>query len=573
MDIKLKKYKKPVFIAIFAVCVLSLLTACVTFTGWIKAGNLYYAWYEPGLYLERKGAPIWRIENWGHEMQVWLVVTIVAVVLALACLTYLLFTVGEKGEDEKIQLNGFDKFFTEFQLICIIFLLVNAGGMFLANIDTFIYEDFGEREQYLTSAEMVITIPVGLIAAILGLALILSCAKKLKAGTFISNSFCLWIFGKIQDIYMGGSTMHKVVLVAIGICLLSATIFLAPVVLILVLVYAPKMVKKYDAIKAGIKEVNSGNVEYKIPVDENSLGELDQLAMGINKVSEATNIAVQNEIKIQRMKTDLISNVSHDLKTPLTSMVTYIDLLKTTGLDNERAPEYLEILSEKTNRLRFLTEDLFEAAKASSGATKVRFSRVDLQSLVNQGLGEMDQRIKDANLEFILTTKQDRSYVNADGQLVWRVIENLLGNALKYSMENTRVYIDIKEKETPDGQPNMIVMEMKNISKYPLNIDANDLTERFKRGDEARTTEGSGLGLAIAKDLAKLMDGELALEIDGDMFKARVMLQVASIDQPITPDFSKEEKAAELEAEIEMSGVTKTEEEIKEKDSEETPKE
>lgn len=269
-------------------------------------------------------------------------------------------------------------------------------------------------------------------------------------------------------------------------------------------------------------EVNEGNLNYKIPTEGED--ELDQLAAGINRISEAASNAVDNEIKNQRMKTDLISNVSHDLKTPLTSMVTYIDLLKNEGLDSENAPKYVDILEQKTNQLQKLTEDLFEAAKASSGAIPVRMGKVDLLSLVNQGLGEMDQRMEDSGLEVIMGSPKERYLVNADGQLLWRVLENLLGNVIKYSQENTRVYINIKEIESAPGLTNMVLLEIKNISKHSLNINPSELMERFKRGDSSRTTEGSGLGLAIAKDLMKLMSGWLELDIDGDLFKARIML-------------------------------------------------
>jgi signal transduction histidine kinase len=229
-------------------------------------------------------------------------------------------------------------------------------------------------------------------------------------------------------------------------------------------------------------------------------------------------------MKNQRMKAELISNVSHDLKTPLTSMVTYIDLLKTEGLTSEGAPEYLDILDQKTNRLRQLTEDLFEAAKASSGAIPVKKEKVDMLSLINQGLGEMNQGILESGLEIIIKAELEKYYVCADGQLLWRVVENLLGNVLKYAQENTRVYINITEQGAHD-KPSMVVLEIKNISRQALNIEADELMERFKRGDESRATEGSGLGLAIAKDLVKLQGGWLDIKIDGYLFKATVMLE------------------------------------------------
>ena len=319
--------------------------------------------------------------------------------------------------------------------------------------------------------------------------------------------------------------MRKVVLGAVIIVLLSATVFLAPVVLAVILVFAPRFVRKVDAIKEGLDEVASGNLAYKIPVDESKNGELEEIARGINQISQGSHMAVQNEIKNQRMKTELISNVSHDLKTPLTSLVTYIDLLKTEGLTGKNAPEYLDVLESKTNRLCVLTDNLFEAAKAASGSMPVKLEKVELVSLVNQSLGEMNQRIQDSDLEFILNNKEENYFVWADGSLMWRVMENILGNALKYAMSNTRVYLDIKEGNGKDGQDSDIIqLEMKNVSKESLNMDPSELMERFTQGDESRNSEGSGLGLSITKDLMKLQNGWFEIKIDGDLFKCIVVL-------------------------------------------------
>jgi signal transduction histidine kinase len=350
--------------------------------------------------------------------------------------------------------------------------------------------------------------------------------KKLKAGTFLRQSLtAIFVLFLHRIFFRSGSTMQKVVIASILLILLSATVFLAPVVLVVVLVFAPKYVRKYDAIKQGVEEVRNGNLSYQIPVPEGDHSELDDIARNINQISEAVNITVQNELKNQRMKAELISNVSHDLKTPLTSMVTYIDLLKQEGLDSPRAMEYLDVLDNKTNRLRQLTEDLFEAAKAASGAMPVRLEKVELISLINQGLGELNEGINESGLEFILNNPKEKYYVWADGQLMWRVMENILGNVLKYAQPDTRVYMDVREEVGGEGtDPDMVIFEVKNISRQSLNIDAEELMERFKRGDEARSSDGSGLGLSIAKDLVKLQKGVFEVKIDGDLFKSIVVL-------------------------------------------------
>ena len=252
------------------------------------------------------------------------------------------------------------------------------------------------------------------------------------------------------------------------------------------------------------------------------------MAEGINDISQASNIAVQNELKNQRMKTELISNVSHDLKTPLTSMISYIDLMKQEGLDSPNAPEYLDIIDNKTQRLKDLTENLFEAAKASSGAIPVNMESIDLASLMTQSLAEMEERLSARGLQIQVKNECDDTHIMADGQLMWRVLENLLGNVSKYAMDNSRVYIDIRETEPKNAEAKkMVIFEVKNISGAPLNISADELMERFKRGDESRNTEGSGLGLAIAKDLVKLMNGVFEITVDGDLFKATVMMEKA----------------------------------------------
>ncbi len=362
--------------------------------------------------------------------------------------------------------------------------------------------------------------------------------RLIKDGQFFKNAVLYKLGSRLADLVAevinGKGMLRKALVISIAACLLSATVFMAPVVLIAILVFVPEWARRFDELKQGVDEVRSGNLTYKIPVREDKkAAELSRLAKGINEISEASNIAVQNELKNQRMKTELISNVSHDLKTPLTSMVSYVDLLKKEGPDSENAPQYLDILEQKTERLSKLTEDLFEAAKASSGAIPVNLEKVDLLALVNQSLGEMSKSIDESGLEFIINAPEERCFVTADGRLLWRVVENLLGNVIKYAQAQSRVYIDIKEMSKGKGANglqnghSMILLEVKNISKQALNIDPDELMERFKRGDESRTTEGSGLGLAIAKDLVRLMDGWFEIAIDGDLFKAKVMLNKA----------------------------------------------
>ncbi len=288
-----------------------------------------------------------------------------------------------------------------------------------------------------------------------------------------------------------------------------------------------RKVGRLAEIRAGVIEVKSGNLTNKIRVKEDENGpktDLDKLASDINQISEATNAAVQNEIKNQRLKTDLISNVSHDLKTPLTSMISYLDILEKEGLDSPDAPAHLAIVKEKTERLKTLTEELFEAAKASSGNIPCEISDIDVAALIDQSLAEMGDRLAKKKLKIKKNIKTDNTLVRADGKLLYRVFENLLSNISKYALDRSRVYIDVTE---PSASSDKLLIEVKNISKAELNISPDELMERFTRGDSSRNTEGSGLGLAIAKDLTTLMGGVFEISIDGDMFKASVLLNRA----------------------------------------------
>ena len=372
-----------------------------------------------------------------------------------------------------------------------------------------------------------------ILAIILALVCFVSLVKKLKAHKFWEKSLLGGIvITTTNSIKASDNFMKKYVGLLIGMSLLAVTGIGAILDLVLIFVFVPKKIRKLETIRDGVARVKAGELSHKIGVETNSAGnpatELDRLAADINCISEASEVAVRNELKNQRMKTELISNVSHDLKTPLTSMVSYIDLLKKEGLDSPNAPEYLKILDEKTERLRVLTEELFEAAKASSGAIPVNMEEIALGSIVSQSLGEMDPKLAARGLEAIVRNEcgsegaePGAPKVMADGQLLWRVMENLLGNVAKYALENSRVYVNISRS---DG----ILLEIKNISKEELNISEEELMERFTRGDESRNTEGSGLGLAIAKDLTRLMDGKFNITIDGDLFKASVLLQEAA---------------------------------------------
>lgn len=360
------------------------------------------------------------------------------------------------------------------------------------------------------------------LAAILELVIVCSITRKVKNGVFLKNiALCVFVRYMLDSVAGSVPLLALALGIPIGLVILGFS-WLTTILAIAGIVYfVPKWVKKYRLIREGLNEVRNGNFDKKIVLEGNRIGEFERVAEDINSISEAQALAIQREIKNQRLKTELISNVSHDLRTPLTSMVSYVDLLREEGLDSENADEYLDIIQKKTERLQKLTEDLFEAAKASSGDLPTDIQSVQVQSIVEQALVETSERIEERKVDVICNYRIENPKVMADGKLLWRVMENLLGNISKYALERSRAYIDVDEADE------MIRIEIKNISKEPLNISADELVERFKRGDESRNTEGSGLGLAIARDLTTLMGGEFGVTIDGDLFKITLYLKKA----------------------------------------------
>ncbi|MBQ9562032.1 MAG: HAMP domain-containing histidine kinase [Lachnospiraceae bacterium] len=267
------------------------------------------------------------------------------------------------------------------------------------------------------------------------------------------------------------------------------------------------------------EQIQDGSFDHKVP---ESLRSVQARTLGgyINNIGQGLENAVAEQVKSERLKTALITNVSHDIKTPLTSIINYVDLLKRMDLDNEKANGYLEILNNKSWRLKNLIEDLVEASKASSGAITLQCERLNYIELIRQSCAEYEDRFAQRHLSMITSLPDHPVYIFADGRRTFRIIENLLSNAGKYALEGTRVYVDVDEA---DGQ---VSLSIKNISATQLNISAEELMERFVRGDQSRSTEGSGLGLSIAESLAKLQGADFRLDLDGDLFKATLTFPV-----------------------------------------------
>jgi len=460
-----------------------------------------------------------------------------------------------------------DKMFVEFQIVLFIISFA-AGSLVVERLMSISKHSYTSIYGYtINGTDITTSIEPGIIpTAIVFFAILivllwflLSLVRLLKAGLFAERSLiarlitgpCKRFSDTIKSGYDGRNPLAKTLIVVIlfwcltaffaGLCGLSLSYSAGMAIIMLFFLlltlagascFSYKWVKRYGRLRKGVEEITGGDLDYKIEISGDGKNEFDRLSAMVNELGSAQNTAIQNELKNQRLKTDLISNVSHDLKTPLTSIITYTDLLKTEGLKSKNAEEYLQIIDEKSRKLQKLTEDLFDAAKASSGAIQVRKEKVDLLALIGQEIAEFNGSFTDADLDLVINAENEHYYVEADGQLLWRVVDNLLRNVCKYAQPGTRVYLDFKEHHSAgqkepsplSGATLMTTLEIKNISASKLNIPPEELMERFKRGDESRATEGSGLGLAIAKDLVRLQGGWFEIFIDGDLFKAVVML-------------------------------------------------
>ena len=371
----------------------------------------------------------------------------------------------------------------------------------------------------------------GIIVVVIYYLLIRIIISKYNEGTLFKNNITIKIWNYLSDVMNRGSIIRTFVIMialyilsGLALLFLSAWLWIWPiglaVGLVLTIIYIVMLIKDLvylDKIMVGAKSAAEGKLNYKI--DEKGRGHLRELAHDINNIKDGLKKSVENEMKSENMKTELITNVSHDLKTPLTSIINYIDLLKRENIEPENARDYVNILDKKSQRLKVLIEDLFEASKAASGAMELNISRIDIGQLLKQALGENDERFKDNRLEVKLNIPDDKIFIDGDGKRLYRVFENLISNIVKYSLSNTRVYIDMfKENDE-------VIIVMKNISAYELSFDTNEITNRFKRGDASRSTEGSGLGLAIAKSIVELHNGSFKIEADGDLFKSIIKLK------------------------------------------------
>lgn len=475
-----------------------------------------------------------------------LIMLIAGGLLFLACTVWLSVTDGKKPGDEEIHLTTFDRWKTEIAAAVIILiwgtvtlLLLGTGfpgidwSRAVQSAEYYVgeygmpYLYSGLFTQAISLMDMTGVFCYGFFSFLCFYAGYLSLVRRIRAKVLWKGSLVWAVMDFIKR--MAGSrhdTLTAGVLTAgyIALQLLAIASRSVPVIFLALLadfaalwfILTGAMAK--GRIRRGIEEIASGNLEYRIDLT-GLRGAERHMAEKVNDIGGGLNRAVDEAMRNERLKTDLITNVSHDIKTPLTSIINYVDILKRSDIADEKILGYLDILEAKAQRLKTLTEDVVEASKVSSGNITLEYMDVDLRELVRQTEGEMAEKFSSRNLTMIVSLPEEPAVVHVDGRRMWRVLENIFNNAAKYAMPGTRVYADLTASESE------VHFSLKNISEQPLNIPAEELTERFIRGDISRSTEGSGLGLSIAKSLTSMQGGKFELYLDGDLFRVDILFK------------------------------------------------
>lgn len=425
-----------------------------------------------------------------------IVITCLIAILLIA-LIYLIWKTGKKENDDGVYLSVIDKVYTDITALAILGTVFAWGAVCVALIENR-FLNYTIMSLKDLKPDFWLMVLCNTVLCAVGLMLFLSLIRHIKNGTLFKHSLTYKIFRKLFGIIK--------------------TIFDAGPLSVRVIYYAIFKMKQLSDIANGVREIKNGNLEYVIDIKGDN--DLAKFANDINSITDGLKTAVAKEIKAERMKSELVTNVSHDLKTPLTSIINYVDLLSKEKLAPEVANDYVVVLKQKSEKLKLLTQDLFEISKVQSGNISIDFEKIDISVLIRQSLGEFDEQITSSSLEFKANI-EDNTFILADGKRLSRVFENLIGNALKYSLAGTRVYIDEYTEN------NNVIIEFKNIANYEMNFKEDEILERFVRGDESRTTDGNGLGLAIAENYVSACGGTLSITVDGDLFKATIKFNKA----------------------------------------------
>lgn len=433
-------------------------------------------------------------------------------ILVLYC--FLAAAAGHKAGEESIVLNPFDRIWTEIPILLFVILLF-MGILFVSE---------GRSGWILFVVAM-----FGIWAVTFGLSLV----RRAKAGMLNKTSFFHLIVRGFRALTRHTTIFFRTVCVMGAFTVAQLILFLSSsgigVLFLLMMnisigVVAVWTAVQYEKIRKATERMAAGDLEQTI--DVGSVPIFSKMARNLNSTQSAIQIAVQKATRSERMKTELITNVSHDIKTPLTSIISYVGLLKSTSIADPTALEYIDVLEKKSKRLGQLMADLVEASKVTSGNITVNLEPLNINELIKQAGGEFEARLEERHIQLLCRLPEEPVTVVADGRHMWRVLDNLFGNAVKYALDNTRVYVDLLDTE------NEALISIKNISREALGIQPDELTERFVRGDSSRYTEGSGLGLSIAKSLMELQQGTMNIQIDGDLFKVVLCLRKAPTPPP-----------------------------------------
>lgn len=416
------------------------------------------------------------------NIDIYTLISLAGMVGSFVSLAYMANVAGRKSEDDyTIYYLPIDRVYSDVMLVIFTLLMVFMGKVIS-----------GVKNQHFDYASLIMT--VGTFTFLFDLAFIIfyqSIVRKIKGNILCTHSL----------LYKGYELLKRVIEKKD--------------------IHTQKT-KEIMRIQEALEAISEGALDTTLNVNEFH-GQQKKVAEAVNHIRQGLMSSVNESLKNEKLKADLITNVSHDIKTPLTSIVNYVDLLKRENLDNENAKYYIHVLEDKSQRLKQLTEDLVETSKITSGNVKLNMQKLDLVELLYQTGGEFNERFEARNLTIVTKIPSEQIFIYADGRQLYRSIENLYTNAAKYALENTRVYVELEKADKK------AVFTIKNVSKNELDIvsDGNvDLTERFVRGERSRTTEGSGLGLSIAKNLTHLMGGKFEIKVDGDLFIATITYNI-----------------------------------------------
>ena len=473
----------------------------------------------------------------------------ISIVLFLGAVVWLTVIAGRRAEEgNELYLHPFDRWKTELSAALAVIPWIFATMLLSAGwhrFDVGEYTADGSFYSYgvsMTAGETVVISAYALLTATCFLVGYLSLVRRIKGRTLWKDSILRMLYQWSKGVITGGGRMALAfwrqrrvlwktmaaylaflvfqwfpVLTSWGIDKLP--IFLMAAADIAAAVFLIRNALEKQQIKDGIKEIAGGSLDYKFPVKKFQGGDYQDMSKNLENIGSGLQNAVEKSMRDERLKTDLITNVSHDIKTPLTSIINYVDLLKRENFDDPKVKGYLDILEMKAQRLKTLTEDVVEASKVSSGSITLEFMDVDLVEMLNQTIGELSEKMEARQLTVVASLPEEPVIVHVDGRRMWRVLENIFNNAAKYAMPGTRVYADLKI------EGNQTSFSLKNVSDQPLNFSSDELTERFIRGDVSRSTEGSGLGLSIAKSLTEMQGGKFELYLDGDLFKVTILFE------------------------------------------------